>query len=469
MNYHLLSVGVLLIFTCLGGIAFLSRRPDWLLMLIIIGLAFTGFNTYFASTVWTPTKIITAFGFLYILFLEHRWIKEIKQSQNGILWLLFWSWLASIILAYMIEPEGFQLYDDNLQGRSMRPLVQGYAYLSKISIFPLTLLALKSRKDIETFFNIYIWSALFASFVALYQLYVLQSGGTFMPILRAFGEADKEAAFVVAGVRLQRLYAFAGEPKVLAVFLLPALFAILSAITIKVPVDKPMWAKLWILLIIIFVYIFTFSTAGMIALVLGLVFIGGIFSMVQPTAITKMVFFSIIAFFALQSTFTFLVKDNNSVSAPNSSLFADVFYERSVGRTTDELETRHETIALDYIWNDNYSALLLGLGPGMYNFHIKELHYGRGVQQINSGWVVLLLDTGIVGSSILLCWIAMIVQRALWMTRFWSRIFDWRAFLLIAPAIASLLGASFVNLGVGAFDSIILFAGVTEALRLRLE
>lgn len=468
MNYYLISVGVLLIFTCLGGVAFLSRRPDWLLMLITIGLAFTGFNSYFASTVWTPTKIITAFGFIYILFLDNSWIKEIKQSKNGILWILFWSLLASIFLSYIIEPEGFQVYDNNLQGRTMRPLVQGYAYFSKLSIFPLALLALKSRRDIESFFNIYIWTALLASFVGLYQLYVLQTGGTFMPILRAFGEDNQEAAFFVAGLRLQRLYAFAGEPKILAVFLLPAIFAILSAMTIKVPVHKPKWANLWILLIITFVYIFTFSTAGMLALVLGLLFIGAIFSMVQPTAITKIVFVSIIVFFSLQSMFTFLVQDN-SAGQPSSSQFADIFYERSVGRTTDELETRYETIALDYIWNDKYSALLLGLGPGMYNFHIEELHYGRGVQQINSGWVVLLLDTGIVGCCTVLAWLAIIVQRALQMTTFWSLTFEWKAFLMITPAIASLIGASFINLGVGAFDSVILFAGVTEALRLRPE
>ena len=467
MNYELISIGVLLAFTCAGVVALLRQKPQWLIWQLSVGLGFGGFNSYFGGTIWFPAKITMFFGLLYVFFFDHSWIKLIRITRNQILWTILFSIAFSIIVAYSIDPVANQLPAEGVQGRAFRPLIQGYTYVSTLAIFPLTLISLNSRKRIKEFFDVYVWSGFAVSLIALYQLFVLQTGGSFMPILRLHGRHSKEAAFFLMGLRLERLYAFAGEPKTLAVFILPALFSALFLIAFKSPALKPSWAKIWILLILTFVYLFTFSSAGLVALAVGLLLVGCILSVIQKLAIFRITSLAIIAFFVVQLVFGMIVSPESHVLGSNSPEFGQIFYERSVGRISDELETRYEFIALNYIWNQEVIGLPFGLGPGMYNFHIPGLHWGGGVSLINSGWVVLLMDTGIAGVFLILYWLSNIIFRGLKMSFLWIKASDWQALYFVVPAIAGLISAITLNLGIGAFSSIVLFAGVTEAVRLR--
>lgn len=472
MNYELIAIAVLGIFAILSIFFYLQNQPDKLLLLIVVGLGFGGFNAYALGTVWTPVKIITLFSLAYLLFVNTSWIKIIDITKNGYTKTFILCLFLSAIVAYIFEPSGINFASSGSpRSLFLRPLVQTYTYIARFSILPLALVSFKSKQRIDTFFNTYIWTSAIVAAIAVYQLIIIKSGGSFAPILRAHGENSEIAGFNMAGLYLPRLYAFAGEPKQLAVFLLPAIFVVLSAMTLKVPVKKPRWAKAWILLLLTFVYIFTFSTAGMIAIVLGLLLLGTILFKIQPAAITKIGALSIAAFLLLNISFQVIFSQPNvhfsnvNTQIEQQSSFADIFYERSIGRLENELDERYETKGLKLMFQEKAMALPFGLGPGMYNFHIEGMFYGRGVNIINSGWVVLLLDTGFIGVGLMLYWLFNVIYRSLKVTFFWIKSGNWHSVYYLPSAIAGLLGAIFCNLGIGAFESIILFAGVTEAIK----
>jgi hypothetical protein len=210
----------------------------------------------------------------------------------------------------------------------------------------------------------------------------------------------------------------------------------------------------------------------MIAIVLGSILLTVILFQIQPATVKKIAMSLIVAFLFLNISFQlFIVNSQSPVSniavqtLQENFAFSKIFYERSIGRLDQELEDRKETKGLKLIFQDKVIALPLGVGPGMYNFHIPEMHFGRGVNQINSGWVVLLLDTGLIGVSLFLFWLFNIIHRSFQVTLFWIKQGEWNSVYYLPSAIAGLLGAIFCHLGIGAFESIILFAGLTEAIK----
>jgi hypothetical protein len=412
--------------------------------------------------VWLPVKVVSVVIVLYVAFVDHRWITPTRTYAR-----LLGPTLVAIVLAtcvsYLIEPKIADV-GHGAQSRLLRPVVQAGSYVASLLVIPLALVGASKKRDLERLFAWYVYAAVGAALVAITQLVLLYTGRPFLPIFRMTGRDSEAATFQMGSDIVFRLYGFAGEPKQLAAFLLPACCIVLAAL--KEPRSRrPRWARVDLLVLFTMVTVLTFSTAGLIALAIALPIVALHVGKMRSMAALRLAI-TVVALIGVSSrVFSYVTRDSTATSvriANSDPSFERAVYTRSVGRLADEIQTRDEYKALSYITNERPVGLLLGLGPGMYNFHLPWMHWGAGISPIDSGWVVSLLDLGIIGTGLVIVWVVTALRRAL--TRMPSQTPGGRMPVAETSfAAAGLIGSLCANAGTGTFSWICLFLGLLVA------
>ena len=464
MNYELICLSVLSVFAVLGGVALLWGRPDWLLWQLVAGMAVGGFNWYWGGTLVFPNKLTMGFALLYLVFHADTWSRKIKTTGNGILWLCLGAVAVSVAMAYLIPLPDIPVLSSGIQSRLLRPLVQAYTYITVLAIFPLVLTALNSKQKLLRFCNWYMAMALFSGVVGIVQLVMIHTGREFMPILRWNAEHSDVAAFSAGETLVLRLYAFAGEPKVLAVFLLPALFMVLASLTSGKAGHRSWWSRWWVLAVIGVTFVFAFSTAALIAFAVGLVLLGRVIALRGTGPLIAFAAVVLILAGAVQGASRLAGLETRTDSGDLRTGMAGVLYGRVIGRLYESGDSLYEVQALEYLFKQKPEALFAGLGPGMYVFHLGGT-WEKGINPIDSGWVVLFMDLGILGVVLFLVWFYRVWSRSVASIRH-HQSGDAELFKVEVISLASFIAAVFLNAGIGALPFICLFAGVLEAVRL---
>ncbi len=465
MNYELICLSVLSVFAVLGGLALICGRPDWLLWQLVAAMALGGFNWYWGGTVVFPIKLTMGFGLLYLIFHADTWSWIVDTTGNGILWLCVGSVAVSVAMAYLIPTPDIAVLSSGAQSRNLRPLVQVYTYITTLGIFPLALTALNSKQKLLRFCGCYMAMALFSGVVGVVQLVMVHTGHEFMPILRWNGEHSEIAAFSAGENVVQRLYALAGEPKTLSAFLLPALFMLLASLSSGNAGRRPWWSSWWILAVISVTFVFTFSTAALISFAVGLVFLGRVITLRGTGALIPFALFVLILVAAVQGASRLTKLETQNDSGEIQTGMVEVLYERVIGRLFESDESIHEVRALNYLFKQKPEALFAGLGPGMYVFHLGGT-WDKGVDPIDSGWVVLFMDLGILGVVLFLVWLYRVWSQSVAFIRNHSSQ-DAELFSIEVISLASFTAAVFLNAGISALPLICMFAAVLEAVKLQ--
>jgi hypothetical protein len=99
----------------------------------------------------------------------------------------------------------------------------------------------------------------------------------------------------------------------------------------------------------------------------------------------------------------------------------------------------------------------------MYSFHLPDMTFGRGVNMVNSGWVTMLSDLGVIGTLVFALWVYGLIRRAIKVRRRLVRTEAWRATLLVV-SLASFVAALFLHAGMNSMVSVFLFGAVTDAI-----
>lgn len=463
MSLAILCKATLAIYACLGFVAFFKGRPDWLLWQLIAALSMGGLNWY-AGTIILPVKITLFFSLCYLVNRLGSVGLILDESKNGTVWTLLVLFGLSTCMAFVLPRPDTLVESIGLQGAWLRPFVQLYSYISGLAIFPLALLALNTPEKVRRFFDYYIWIVLFTCAIGFIQLGMNVMGIPFMPILRWNAVHSELAGFGVAGHLVQRLYAFAGEPKHLAVFLLPAVFMVLTTLSSELKAHRPWWAQWWILGVVGIVFVFTFSSAGLIAFGLALVFLAYVvgFRGLRATVMLSIAFVCLLL--AVQAVGSLLAVQKTAEGEPG---IAEILKDRTITRLHEAKDRMPELQAFNYLANNMKRGLILGLGPGMYVFHLNRIwDTSQGVDPIDSGWVAMLADMGLVGLGAFAVFLYRVWKRnaeiALQATSGTSLNHSIRM-----ACLASLVAAVFLNAGVTAYISICLFMGVLEASRLQ--
>jgi hypothetical protein len=444
---------VVLAFAGAGLISTLRGRADELLLQMVVALALGGFNVYALGTVWFPTKIVMSWALLLVLWrlLTNRHTEPLSRPWFA-LWLLLTYWvLVAGLLGFVIDAPLAHDLGSGLRSVRMRPIVQTYTYLSMLALTPLAVMALRTEADLRRFWNTYAITAAASCGVALLQWLMLRAGLPFMPILRMTDHHSAVAAFQDAGTVVDRLYAFAGEPKALALFLLPISLAAMSTMLQPQPV-RPWWGHPVAATAFTLVTILTYSSAALIGLAVGalllLILIPWLAVRLERALVIALI--SIIGLSLVMAVLKIFHVDLH---------IADLLYSRTVVRLDRELGERPEIAALRYLFTDRPELAPVGLGLGMFIYHIPGLLWGEGTSVIQSGWVTSLVDLGITGTMLVLIFCASAIVSA----------------ALVVPglpasrqgfataAIAALIGAATMNLGWGVFMLLTLFVGVLRA------
>jgi hypothetical protein len=395
MNFESIALYGLYIFFFLAFYLYAKRAWWSLLGLLIISFGFNSF-TALAGTLWFPYKVVM---FPIVIFaLQHSTIPFARKILTPYYFVL----TISVITAFVTQPSvpGTTF----LQGPMMRPIVQVYTYASMAMMVPFIIFVINSEDRLYKSLKLYYRLSEIIILIGVVHFIYIAAGMEFIPILRPGGEANTQAAFGVADTSVNRIYGFSGEPKTLATFILPYIFISLYNFLEK-NYNKSKTYHLITLILATLTMIYTFSSAILISSALGIILIPYLFRRwISNSFITLIAVLVFMAFMYTQAgqLFTRSNTPQTRGEVEQSLNLMDILYERSFGRVEEEAEERYESTALNHIFHETPAYLLTGYGLGMYNYHLPLPKHSRGVEPIDSGWVVTLLDLGILGIFIFL-------------------------------------------------------------------
>lgn len=438
--------------------AALKRRPALLALFLLVGLGLGNFGQYALGTIWFPAKITTFVSLGYVVAVDRRWVDALKRGPGIVWWMAAGSVLLAVIAAIIIGPGAYGARG-GLQGPVLRPAVQAVSYIALLALFPLGWLVLRDRSSLDRLVDGYFVAVAVVSGIAVVQFFVVLTGGTFLPIRRpGMGHVSQLAAFSAGGVQIPRLYSIAGEPKSLAIFLLPALFGQMSVSGVSGETrSRPWWAHRAFAVLVGTVFLLTFSTAALIAFAAGTaLLVLFVFPALRASPLRTAGFGVVILAASLLIVPAFAGGTSSSLGEGN--LIERTLEARTVGQI-DRVQ-RRELAGLRYMWEERPEALWFGLGPGMYNFHLPGLVHSQGVEPYDSGWAVVLLDLGLVGLSLLVAFTAWLLARAVSLLRRTNR----ARVELTALAVGGLVGGSVMHLGTSSLDVTMLCGGLVLGL-----
>ncbi|TAJ08645.1 hypothetical protein DMA11_21185 [Marinilabiliaceae bacterium JC017] len=388
MPFELLSKLGLFVFFFLGFYFYKTNRLFSLFSLLVVSFGLNAF-TALAGTLWFPYKVVMFATTLFAFGQPARRDVSILLQPYYILIIL------SCVVAWVTAPSMPGL--TFLQGPTMRPIVQAYTYVTMALMVPFVTSIINTKYRLTWSLKAYyLLSEIIIAIGVLHFIFII-FGLPFLPILRPGGEANDFAAFGMQGALVKRIYGLSGEPKTLATFILPYIFiSFYNYIEGNYNRNKPYHLVTLITAFIVMVY--TFSSAILISAGLGLIIIPFLFRHRFGSRIMQYaVIISIVGYLFTQSGDSFTSHSNRNNNNKKELSMMDVLYQRSFGRVEKESEERYESVALNYMYKEAPLYLITGFGLGMYNYHLPLPKHGRGVEPIDSGWVVILMDLGLLG------------------------------------------------------------------------
>ncbi|MBS2212121.1 hypothetical protein KEM09_11945 [Carboxylicivirga mesophila] len=390
MPFEQISKLGLLVFLILGFYYYQSNKLYALFGLLVISFGLNAF-TALAGTLWFPYKVVM---FATTLFVFNRGGNN--REVTGLLQPYYILIILSVVVAWVTAPSvpGVTF----LQGPTMRPIVQAYTYVTMALTVPFIVAIITTKARLQWSLKLYYLLSEIIIAIGLIHFVFITLGLPFIPILRPGGAANEFAGFGIEGMFINRIYGLSGEPKTLATFILPYIF-ISFYNYIEGNYNRNKQFHLIALLISFIVMVYTFSSAILISTGLGLIIIPYLFRHRFGSRILQYsMILGIVGYLFSQSGDSFTANSNQiSYNEEKSLNMMDVLYERSFGRVEEEKDERFESVALNYITENAPEFLLTGFGLGMYNYHLPLPKHGRGVEPIDSGWVVILMDLGILG------------------------------------------------------------------------
>lgn len=386
MGFERIALLGLYIFFILAFYLYLKKAWFTLFGLLLISFGLN-FFTALAGTLWFPYKVVM---FPVIIFsLQHSTIPLARKVLKPYYIIV----AISVLTAFVTGPSipGTTL----LQGPMLRPVVQAYTYVSMAMMIPFIVWVINDEERLYKSLQVYYRLSEIIIFIGIIHFIFIAAGMEFVPILRPGGKANPEASFGIENMSINRIYGLSGEPKTLATFILPYIFISLFNYLQK-NYNRNKNYHLIMLILATLTMIYTFSSAILISAALGIIIIPYLFRQWISSRIIS--FFAVIAFLGLlnnQASKLFTSPDN--ASREQSIGFLDILYERSFGRVEEEADERFESQALNHMFNNTPAFMFTGYGLGMYNYHLPLPRHSRGVEPIDSGWVVILMDLGLLG------------------------------------------------------------------------
>lgn len=439
MIYHQISQIIIILFIIFSLYFSLSKKYLALLLLFVLGVGLSGFSVYM-GTLWFPYKIVSVFILLIVL------IKKNSFKSSRYFRILLSVFGLSLFIALIVEPGYEQSNLPLLQRSHFRPFVQLFTYISIASIIPFVILNFKKETDLRFFLKRYNLIVEIVMIFAILQFILLSFGIDFMPILRPNLKDSVTAAFEYGGNVVTRLYGISGEPKTLSAFLFPYFFISLYNFYNR-NYNKTYAYHIVMLFLSLFIIINAFSSAVLISLALGLILTTFIWFRSKIKFLVPLILLISSVQFLNPASFSLISgRDDLSIS------LYDVITERTVTRLSVEGNERIDYVAIRYVFDERPAALIAGLGMGMYPYYITSGGW-YGIDPINSNWVVLFLDFGLIGLFVFMFFI----YKSFKLRKIKSN----RDNLLYNTALIGLFSSYVLGLGVSSYIYMVLFLSLT--------
>lgn len=382
MNWFLLAKIINGILLLISVYFVVINKPILLLPTLFIAMGLHGFN-FLLGTIWFPFKIVNIVIFLYTF-------TKIPTSKinSPIFQKFFLAFFISILPAFLNIPDN-EVNTGILQSPAIRPIIQIYTYISTFSLIVFIPYVINSDIKFLKVDKYYMRISELIIIIGLVHFIFIRLGLNFIPIIRAVGEQSDVAKFSASGIIMNRIYGFTGEPKTLGTMLLPYFFISLYKLTNNIINRNKKYHSIFLFLSL-FVIIQTYSSSALIAVFFSLTigFLFGFYKINNPLIIKPI--FIVLIFILIGNS---LIKDQKY---ERDISYLDFLYERSFGRVEEEIDERTEMLLISDLI-ENQPLFVMGYGPGMYVFALPGLVFGRGVNKIDSGWLTIFFDLGIIG------------------------------------------------------------------------
>lgn len=449
-----ISIALNVLFLIGGILCIVLRRAHLLVCLWVLSLSVANFPHRYGAIVWTPSTVMELCSLLYLFFDGRGRARLFKKATRTPFLLVFAIMAMSLFIAFAIEPSTSNV-GAGLQGRNLRPIVQAFRYMTYLSLFGLTILSVHSVKDIKRLLWVYSACGVFSAVVGWAQMGCYITGLPFKPILRPDTVSEIAVFRGVGTAATYRLYAFAGEPKTLAIQLMPVLIASLLFISTPGSANTPRFAGL-VIAVVAPVFIFTFSTAAILAFGLALVTLVFAASSLRKVSLFRGVVVLSFAFALVRGLHSYLSVEPGRIQTTS---IGQMILDRSVGRLEREWETNVEGRALRAFLEGSPLTYACGFGIGMYVYHVPGWVGEAGVRPIRSSVIAVLCDFGVLGLMCVASLLWQLFRRAMRMADL-IRVHNAGHHLVHLTAIGGGVGAACLATSLGAFTVLAFFCGI---------
>jgi O-Antigen ligase len=382
----------ILAFLCLQAVFFALIRPESILKIIPFSLSFTTFYI-FIGTKWSADKLLPMIFFiaclLYVMRSDRRSLNLIPQKM---LFFALFLICTSTILGFIYLPES-EIYAPTMQMPGLRTSIRAFFYIVSLAYCLAPLLFLPIINDKLSTLKMYTYAGAALSVYAVYQYIAFYFGLPYRGI-KYWGDTMGYGALETMG-GLFRANGLANEPKQLSMYCITAVVCSFM-LSRTLPHDKQKFLRIAFLLFCGFVL--AFSGSGFLAVMLFIV-IAFIISLIQSDRKYHIPWFRILL--AVPILIAVLVASgywSKVTSFVNATTFDRVHYPIVASRHMAEERTDYYLMS---ILVNEPSFVLTGFGMGNEPFWIFDryhvgIHPTRGISPVDSGWLNLLADFGII-------------------------------------------------------------------------
>jgi len=217
-----------------------------------------------------------------------------------------------------------------------------------------------------------------------------------------------------------RIQAFSLEPLYMAAFLLlPFSYAVVQLLS-----KKSFYSNIVLLLIILlnsFAIFMSVSRGGIYAMIFAGILISLFLLFRKKTSLVKIIKLAVLILISFGISLVIINYFNKPASSftegkRGTSAFVDQLQNTSIGEGDERSVARKKALS---ILNENKSAYIFGIGPGQYGPYAQNNNTSPfGWTIVNNLTIELLLETGLIGISLVLIFIASLAYKSFFVYRY---------------------------------------------------
>jgi hypothetical protein len=409
VSTYIIGPGITLLLTIILGFVSLLMtmvRIRYVVVLLVFLMPFQNivYQSFVSFDLYKVVTLGFVFGFFLRAAIDPTILKKLYMNKWLIAFLIIVVISGLLNYSYLKELDTSSFSESFFRGPTGRSIVQLFSLLLRIAMFQMAIVCIDSLSVLKTVIKWMLISITILSFHGVSQLIGYHLGFPIMGLMRSTLEASGEiATFSIGGTLFYRITSLAGEPKMLAQFLLPMILLIFIAQRQKINFGYLLTSK-GILVMHVSIFLLCYATSSWLAFVIALPFIMYVWRG-DKIKVSVWGFLKIIVIFGLVAG---IIWGSAITEVFTSRFMKRIPIDRTIGYDTGII---HELDVLEFL-QKHPSFIPFGMGIGNLCFYTST-----HVSPLNSGTLREIAEFGLVGFLFFVIFIVSILRKSLFIIR----------------------------------------------------